>query len=93
MRNYADLHCPTSVSVVEDRSLLAPYFWSRLAMAGPVGPMWFDLAPPGYPWSMLMVPVNITTKGVSRCVYVRVCECVSMYVCVYECVSTCASAM
>ncbi|CAI8033054.1 hypothetical protein GBAR_LOCUS18641 [Geodia barretti] len=52
-----------TVSVVEDRSLLAPYFWSRLAMAGPVGPMWFDPAPPGYPWSMLMVPVNITTKG------------------------------
>jgi tetratricopeptide (TPR) repeat protein len=32
-------------------------------MAGPVGPMWFDPAPPGYPWSMLMVPVNITTKA------------------------------
>ena len=51
-------------------------------MAGPVGPMWFDPAPPGYPWSMLMVPVNITTKAVSRCVYVRVCVSVSsMCVC------------
>lgn len=34
-------------------------------MSGPIGPMWFDPAPPGYPWPVLVVPVNITSLEVS----------------------------
>ena len=34
-------------------------------MSGSLGPMWFEPAPSGYPWSVLAVPVDIT-KQVSQ---------------------------
>ena len=51
-------------------------------MAGPVGPMWFDPAPPDYPWSLVKVRTDITTAEVCVCV----CACVRVCVCVHSCV-------
>lgn len=36
----------------------------KSTMSGPIGPMWFDPAPQGYPWERLMVPINITDQKV-----------------------------
>ena len=42
-------------------------------MAGSVGPMWFDPAPPDYPWSLVKVRTDITTAEVCVCVCVHSC--------------------
>ena len=53
-------------------------------MAGPVGPMWFDPAPPDYPWSLVKVRTDITTAEVCVCVCACVCVCVCAFVCVFS---------
>lgn len=43
---------------------MAKITMEELVEAAP-GPMWFDPAPPGYPWTLLYVPTKFNSPDVS----------------------------